>query len=75
MLFSSEVKGSPFTVTTGKHERCFIAEDVYFVRAEFQDRHCVDYRSVQVDYSQDMSISIRSNHIGKDRRHTHGAAG
>jgi hypothetical protein len=33
------------------------------------------YRSVQVDYSQDMSIIVKSNHIDKDRRHTHGAAG
>ena len=57
-----------------KHERCFIAEDIYFVRAKFQGRHCV----VQVssgDYSQDMSIIVKSNHIEKDRRHTHGAAG
>jgi hypothetical protein len=30
-----------------KHERCFIAEDIYFVRAKFQGWHCVDYRSVQ----------------------------
>jgi len=74
MFFSSEVEGSPFAVTTVKHERCFIAEDVYFVRAKFQGRHCV----VQVssgDYSQDMSIIVKSNHIEKDRRHTHGAAG
>jgi hypothetical protein len=33
------------------------------------------YRSVQVDYSQDMSIIVRSNHIEKDRKHSHGAAG
>jgi hypothetical protein len=33
------------------------------------------YRSVQVDYSQDMSTIVRSNHIENDRRHTHGAAG
>ena len=58
-----------------KHERCFIAEDIYSVQAKFQGRHCVDYRSVQVDYSQDMSIIVRSNHIEKDRSHTHGAAG
>ena len=58
-----------------KHERCFIAEDIYSVQAKFQGRHCVDYRSVQVDYRQVMSITVRSNHIEKDRRHTHGAAG
>jgi hypothetical protein len=58
-----------------EHERCFIAENIYFVQAEFQGRHCVGYRSVQEDYSQVMSISVRSNHIEKYRKHTHGAAG
>ena len=58
-----------------KHERCFIAEDIYSVKAKFQGRRWVNYRSVQVDYSQDMSIFVRSNLIEKDWRHTHGAAG
>ena len=45
-----------------------------FSLIQFQSRHCVDYRSVQVDYSQVISITVRSN-LEKDRRHTHGAAG
>ena len=74
VLYCSHCIDTEYNMPNVKHERCFIAEDVYFVRAKFQGSHCV----VQVssgDYSQDMSIIVKSNHIEKDRRHTHGAAG